>query len=48
MGVNNVPVRTEAPNREFELTGSFKEKGHLNKGTEKVLKDAGYIKRGYS
>jgi len=44
MGVNNVPVRIEAPNREIELANCFKEKGYLNKGTEKVLKDTGYIK----
>jgi len=44
MGVNNVPVRIEAPNREVELANFFKEKRYLNKGTEKVLKDAGYIK----
>jgi len=41
MGVNNVPVRIEAPNRETELANFFKQKRYLNKGTEKVLKDIG-------
>jgi len=44
MGVNNVPVRIEAPNRETELANFFKQKGYLNKETEKVLRNIGYIK----
>lgn len=40
MGINNVPIRIIAPNREKELAEHFLKKGYLTEDGIKILKDA--------
>jgi DNA helicase HerA-like ATPase len=46
MGINNVPIRVQAPNREKELAKHFSEKKYLSKEGIKILKDAQLLTEG--
>jgi hypothetical protein len=39
MGINNVPIRITAPNREVELAMHFKNKGYLTSEETKALRE---------
>lgn len=44
MGINNVPIRVQAPNREKELAEYFSEKNYLSENGMKILKVAQLLK----
>jgi DNA helicase HerA-like ATPase len=46
MGINNVPIRVQAPNREKELAEYFLEKKYLTEKGVKILKDAQLLTEG--
>jgi DNA helicase HerA-like ATPase len=46
MGINNVPIRVQAPNREKELAKYFLEKKYLTEEGVKILKDAQLLTEG--
>jgi len=43
MGINNVPIRIIAPNREAELARYFKDQGYLTQKGIDILKEVGYL-----
>jgi hypothetical protein len=46
MGINNVPIRVQAPNREKELAEYFLEKKYLTEKGVKILKAAQLLTEG--
>lgn len=43
MGINNVPIRIVAPNREVELAKFFKDKKYLSQENLRLLRSVGYL-----